>query len=678
MITLFRFVSVLVLVALVSCNNNTCTINSGKLKLEVNNRMETRVNSTVNELKPLIANFVPSEFLVTKTFDAKKFNIESESLGAINDKHGRGERTSITGLFNNDGYLIRKNLVISVYDSFPGMAFFNVSYVNSGRKKILVTKWVNNSYPVKSNSDSPAFWSFQGGSSSKRADWIIPIDSSFSLENFMGMTNTDYGGGIPITDIWRKDAGIAIGHVEQVAKLVNLPVYKDQYSDYVTIGVEYNYRQLKSFLPGDTIKSYETFVSVHTGDCYTTMAEYSKFMQSGGIKFIPEQPEAFEPVWCAWGYNQKFTMAQLIGTLQKVKDLGIKWVDIDDGYQMEEGDWHIAPNRFPHGESDMRMLVDKIHSMGLKAKIWWAPLAISPHSKLFADNPDIIIRTKDNAPQYITGWEDYYMSPEDSKTLDHTRDVIKMYLKDWDYDGLKIDGMHINCVPPDYNRRHKLSNPDESFEQLPSYFKMVYETAILYKPDVVVQNCPCGCVLSYYNLPYFNQAVASDPTSSWQIRLKGKVIRALRPGIAYYGDHIELSDKKFDFATQIGVGAVPGTKFTWPEGHFKLTPEKEEIMKKWISIYNREMISKGKYLGSLYDIGYDKPETHVTQKGDTLYYSFYNKDWNSEITLRGLKEKKYKMVDYENNKDMGVVEATNPKFAAAFKNHLLIKAFPVN
>jgi alpha-galactosidase len=557
------------------------------------------------------------------------------------------------------------------------MAFFNVSYINSGRKKILVTKWVNNSYPIESNGDSPAFWSFQGGSSSKRADWIVPIDSSFSLENFMGMTNTDYGGGIPITDIWRKDAGIAIGHVEQVAKLVNLPVYKDQYSNYVTIGVEFNYRQLKSFLPGDTIKSFETFVSVHTGDCYPTMAEYSKFMQSGGIKFIPEQPEAFEPVWCAWGYNQKFTMAQLIGTLQKVKDLGIKWVDIDDGYQMEEGDWHIAPTRFPHGESDMRMLVDKIHSMGLKAKIWWAPLAVSPQSKLFAENPDIIIRTKDNAPQYITGWEDYYMSPEYSKTLDHTRDVIKMYLKDWDYDGLKIDGMHINCVPPDYNRRHKLSNPDESFEQLPSYFKMVYETAVSYKPDVVVQNCPCGCVLSFYNLPYFNQAVASDPTSSWQIRLKGKVIRALRPGIAYYGDHIELSDKKFDFATQIGVGAVPGTKFTWPDGSFTLTPEKEAIMKKWISIYNREMISKGHYLGSLYDIGYDKPETHVFQKGDTLYYSFYNKDWNSELVLRGLKEKTYKLVDYENEKDMGNVDISNPKFVAAFKNHLLIKAYPV-
>lgn len=676
--TSFRFVLVILIIAFTACKNNTCTINSGKLLLEVNGKMETRVNSTISGTQPLISSFAPSEYLVTQNFDAKQFSVHKNESGSIYDNHGKGIQYKISGLYKNDGFNIEKNLFISVYDSFPGMAFFKVSYVNSGLKIIQVTKWVNNGYSVESNGDKPSFWSFQGSSSSKRADWLVPVDSTFSQVNFMGMNNTDYGGGIPVTDIWRRDAGISIGHVEQVAKLINLPVYKNQYSDFATIAVEYIYPSIKSFLPGDTLETYETFVSVHTGDCYSTMEEYSKFMQSGGIKFIPDEPDAFEPVWCAWGYNQKFTMAQIEGTLQKVKDLGIKWVDIDDGYQIEEGDWHIAPGRFPHGESDMRRLVDKIHSMGLKAKIWWAPLAVSPQSELFAKNPDIIIRTKEGAPQYITGWEDYYMSPIYSKTLDHTRDVIKMYLKDWDYDGLKIDGMHINFVSADYNRRHRLPNPDASFEELPSYFKMVYETAISYKPNSVVQICPCGCVFSFFTLPYFNQAVASDPTSSWQIRLKGKVIRALRPGIAYYGDHIELSDKRFDFASQIGVGAVPGTKFTWPDGPFKLTTEKEEVMKRWITIYNREMISKGQYLGSLYDIGYDKPETHVIQKGDTLYYSFYNKDWNAEMELRGMIEKKYKLTDYENGIDMGFIDGANPKLNAAFKNHLLIKAYPVN
>ena len=44
-------------------------------------------------------------------------------------------------------------------------------------------------------------------------------------------------------------------------------------------------------------------------------------------------------------------------------------------------------------------------------------------------------------------------------------------------------------------------------------------------------------------MPYMNQAVASDPKSSWQVRHKGKTIKALMgPSAAYAGDHVELSD----------------------------------------------------------------------------------------------------------------------------------------
>ena len=70
--------------------------------------------------------------------------------------------------------------------------------------------------------------------------------------------------------------------------------------------------------------------------------------------------------------------------------------------------------------------------------------------------------------------------------------------------------------------------------------------------------------MSFYNLPYTNQTVASDPTSSWQVRLKGYVYKALVPRTAYFGDHVELSDNVDDFAASFGIGAVLGTKFTWP------------------------------------------------------------------------------------------------------------------
>jgi alpha-galactosidase len=666
----------LILFANLSCKQKNSTIISGDLIIEVNSQLETKVNSSLCKLKPFIKDFKPSEYLVTNVFDAKQFDILSKSSIAISDLYGKGESTIIIGIFEKDNYKIQKNLTITVYDSFPDMAVYNVCYINSGKKNLQIKKWINNNYSVESNGDKPSFWSFQGQSTIKRGDWILPVDSTFSQQNYMGMNNTDYGGGIPVTDIWRRDAGIAVGHLELVPKLVSLPVNKSEYSDFASISVEYCYDENKNFLPGDTLQTLKTFVSVHTSDCFFTLGNYSKFMQLSGIKFVSEEPDAFEPVWCAWGYWQKFSIADIEGTLQKVKDLGIKWVDIDDGYQIAEGDWNISQNRFPNGESSMRQLVDKIHAMGLKAKIWWAPLAVDPGAKLLAENPDIIIRNKDNAPQYITGWECFYLSPTYFKTMDHTKKLLKMYLQDWNFDGLKMDGMHINAVGPDYNSRHKLKNPNESVEGVPAYFKTVYEISKSYKPDVVIQNCPCGDCVSYFNLPYMNQAVASDPWTSWQTRLKGKVYKALRPGIAYYGDHIELSDGGDDFASQVGIGAVPGTKFTWPNGSFKLTPSKELDMKKWISLYNQEMLAKGNYLGNLYDIGYDKPETHVIQKGDTLFYAFYGKEWDGKISLRGLKEGKYTVTDYENNTNFEGISSSNPEIKATFKKHLLIKVIP--
>jgi alpha-galactosidase len=463
--------------------------------------------------------------------------------------------------------------------------------------------------------------------------------------------------------------------------MVSLPVDKDKYDSWAKIDIEYEYPEPLSFKSGDTLETYSTYVSVHTGDCYASLREYSKFMQSSGIKPAPVEPGAYEAVWCAWGYERRFTVNEVLGTLPKVKELGLKWVDLDDGYQQGEGDWDPDPAKFPHGNADMRRLVDRIHAMGLKAKLWWAPLAVDPGSKMLSQNPDILLRNRDGVPQFISYWDSYYMSPVYYKTIDHTRGVLKMFLEDWDFDGLKMDGGFLNSVPPDYNEAHKLKYPEQSYEDLPEFFRMIYETAHTYKPHAVLQICPCGAAMSFYNMPWTNQTVASDPTSSWQTRLKGKTYKALLGKTAYYGDHVELSDGADDFASQIGIGAVLGTKFTWPkdnpyarEGKFVLTPEHEKIWKKWISLYNQKMLPTGNYRGDLYDIGYDKPETHVIQKGDTLFYAFYNPQWKGEVELKGLKGGAYRVYDYANGKDLGTVDSAHPRISVDFKQYLLIEA----
>lgn len=81
------------------------------------------------------------------------------------------------------------------------------------------------------------------------------------------------------------------------------------------------------------------------------------------------------------------------------------------------------------------------------------------------------------------------------------------------------------------------------------------------RPQAVIQICSCGTPLTFDLIPATTQTVTADPTSSYQVRQRIKFYKALMgPQAAVFADHVELTDGGMDFASQIGVGGVPGTK----------------------------------------------------------------------------------------------------------------------
>jgi alpha-galactosidase len=111
-------------------------------------------------------------------------------------------------------------------------------------------------------------------------------------------------------------------------------------------------------------------------------------------------------------------------------------------------------------------------------------------------------------------------------------------------------------------------------------------------------------------------------------------------------------------------------------GKSDLTPRRQEIFEKWLQIYNHKMLSRGEYLGNLYDIGFDLPETHVIRKDQELYYAFFASHWTGPIELRGLQDRTYRVIDYVNNQDLGRVHGPKATLSAAFNQHLLLEARP--
>jgi len=592
---------------------------------------------------------------------------------------GPGRRLVVTGAAPNG---IEKQVAVTFFERYPGLALVQARYRNAGQAPVEVLGWRNAAHTLAEREGG--FWSFSGATHEDRRDWVQPLGEGFEQRNTLAMDASDYGGGTPVANLWRRDVGLAVGHVEMVPRLLDMPVRK--LAGAASIAVESN--QPITLAPGQTLTTDRTFVCAHRGDFYAALSHYQRFMQDQGI-VGPQAPEsAFGPIWCAWGYDREFTTEQIVATLPKVRELGFEWAVLDDGWQTNEGDWKLDPRKFPRGDEDMRAFVRQVKAQGLKPRLWLAPLAADPGSDVLHDHPDMLLLDKDGSVQKVSWWNAFTQCPAYQPTIDFYVALTRKAIGDWGFEGLKLDGQHLNAVAPCYNPAHKHAHPTDSFEKLADFWNAIHRAAREENPQAVVELCPCGTAFAFHNLPATDQFPASDPTSSWQVRSKGKSVKALfGHRSSYAGDHVELSDGGDDFASSVGIGAVISTKFTWPRdtdrptqplppGGFVLTAEKERLWRKWIDLYREHMLPKGEYRGELYDIGFDKPEAHAIAKDRAMYYTFYADQWKGPLQLRGLGKGRYRVRDVFNDIELGQVDARDNVLEVSFARFLMLQAVP--
>ena len=625
-----------------------------------------------------LTDFEPSETL--RLADGQRidrFQFLDQRSEPVEDAHGRGTRHVLRGA----GEGIEKQITIVLYDRFPGFALIGVAYRNVGATTARIEGWVNGAHVLKPATDGALeYWSFSGASHEDRRDWVQPVGPGFDQRNFMGMNASDYGGGTPVVDVWRRDCGLAVGHVETVPRLLALPLTMTAAGARIAVECDH----AATLAPGQGFSTFETFVAVHRGDYFATLDTYRRFLAERGMAQAKVPATAYEPIWCAWGYERDFTVDQVVGTLPKAKELGLGWAVLDDGWQTAVGDWYLDPAKFPRGDADMIAFVEAIKRAGMKPKLWIAPLAMHPGSDLLRDHADLLLLDKDGAKQDVSWWDSFCLCPAYPETVERSKALIRKIMGEWGYAGLKLDGQHLNGVAPCYNPAHKHARPEESVEKLQDFWKAIYAEAMAINPDAVIEICPCGTAQAFHNMPYMNQAVASDPESSWQVRHKGKTIKALMgPSAAYAGDHVELSDKANDFASTVGIGAVVSTKFTWPrdpkpKDSFLLTAEREAEWRRWIALYNEKRLAEGRYRGELYDIGFDKPETHAITKDGRCYYAFYADRWDGPVELRGLGKGSYTIADAWTGRTIGSASAAANRLTVSFERFLLLEATPLD
>ncbi|MBV8855063.1 MAG: alpha-galactosidase [Sinobacteraceae bacterium] len=660
-------------------------LDDGFIRLEFDDQMRLRVwqlpATAPTDAQPLVP-WTTADYLTCGNGErAEHFALQVQSSSAVATPLGHGQRLLLRGVSSQQ---LEKSIEVDLLDAYPGFAFYRVRYRNLGARTVSLRRWTNVQLHLprlqaNGKSPDPPFWSFCGSTHADRRDWVQRVNTGFSQDNFMGMSASDYGGGTPIVDLWQPTGGVGVGHLEMVPQLLSLPVRCDESGATLSMTAPLR-RKLK---PGDTFNTPESFIASHSGDYFSVLERYRRIMSARGLS-SPVAPEsAYEPIWCAWGYERSCTVQLIEDTLPKVQDLGLRWAVIDDGWQSNVGDWQLDHAKYPAGDADMKRLVKTIKSRKLRARLWWAPLAVAPGTDLLHDHPDMLLLDRNGATQPISWWNCFYLCPAYAPTVEYMLSLVRRFMGEWDFDGLKIDGQHLNAVAPCYNPAHQHVRPEESVEKLQDFFLAVYRAATQLKPQAVVELCPCGTSYSFFNFRSFNQAPASDPESSWQVRHKGKTLKALMgPNAAFAGDHVELSAAGRDFASTVGIGGIVSTKFTWPrdpkpKDSFLLTPAKEDLWRKWIALYNERQLPRGNYRGELYDIGFDKPETHVVEKAGTFYYAFYAAQFSGAVSLRGLSAPRYRVRDYFNNRELGEVSPARNHLTISYQDFLVLEAVPV-
>ncbi len=641
------------------------------------------------------------ETLVTGGNEIRDFVLDFEHA-RVSDARGKlgtlGKRIEVVGRSASD---IEKTLAVEVYDDFPNLAVATTAYKNVGKAELPLDQVVAQPHRLNASLlDTEAqpyeLWSFQGSSYEWGKDDVMKISQHFFQPNVMGApTPRGIGGGIPVAAFWTASAGESLGHLETVPLVLSLPVKTGGDGRINTSIVMEPKTTLK---PGEVFSTPRSFVAVYKGDFYEPLRLYSAALQREGWTLPRPTNEDYNISWCGWGYEFNVTPAQMLGTIPKLREFGIKWATLDDRWFENYGDWQPRHDTFP-GDS-IKKMVDGFHKKGMRVQIWWLPLGVEDGlagyeshrygvAEVVKQHPDWLILDKNGKHARIVR-NLAALCPALPEVQEYYKSLTERFIRDWGFDGHKLDNVY--SVPACYNPKHHHQSPDDSIKAMGEVYKVIFETTRALKPESVTQACPCGTPPSLAWLPYLDQAVTADPVGSVQVRRRVKMYKALLgPQAAVYGDHVELTeirnvgatelDLGKDFASSVGTGAVVGTKFVWPDPgpHFKtvlLTPEKEAIWKKWTEIYNSKMLSRGTFQ-DLYVIGYDIPEGYAIEKDGKMYYAFFAPDaakpWKGEIELRGLAAGRYRAADYENGKELGVVDSQSPRLATQFTHHLLLE-----
>ena len=562
-------------------------------------------------------------------------------------------------------------LHIDLCSTFPQTAILSATYKNLGSAVLEIDRVVQLAQTLNPPAtDKDGIWTFQGASLGWGRDFIFPLSLSFQSQNPIGQpVPGGFGGGIPVNDFWSGETGVGIGHIEPQSVACWMPV-ETLPTGQVRTWIETH--PGNSLGPGEQFTAPRSFITVYRGDFYDGLSTYGHMLRAQGIDFMRTPDDIYNPIWWTFGLGHNFRPDEVYAAIPKLKELGVRWVIINNRWWDHYGDWRPRPDKFGD-EAGFKEMLTRLHQEGLRNLLWWMPYAVQareiPESGVYFDSSQRLPQSEAteqiiHAPARVSSQHrDWLIEDQQGKLVPIARDLAalcpayppardymvqlgKRMIQEWKADGFYMDVIY--TVPPCYNPAHQHTSPYDSTAQLASLFREFRRILEQYCPDGMLMICPCGTTLNYCLLPHMNEAVTADPVGPEQVRWRIKMYKALLgPRAAVHADRVEsthVTDKTEyedgqDFAAGMGTGGIISSIFVWPridklpgDLEFRgeqerlqallLTPEKVAHWKKWFDLYRMKKLSTGEFL-NLYTLGFDAPEGYAIRKDGKMYYAFF-------------------------------------------------------
>ncbi|QGQ98980.1 alpha-galactosidase [Paenibacillus psychroresistens] len=150
--------------------------------------------------------------------------------------------------------------------------------------------------------------------------------------------------------------------------------------------------------------------------------------------------------WCSWyDLMDKITESSILETTERIADLKQRLpfdvIQIDDGYQLETGDWRCN-HKFPNG---LLPIVLKIKETGAEPGIWLAPLAMHDRCGLLGLKPDYFQRNvKGELEGQASNWgpTSHWLDP----THPEVKAMLRQMIQDKKADGFTYFKIDFNTI----------------------------------------------------------------------------------------------------------------------------------------------------------------------------------------------------------------------------------------